>query len=91
MSDFIAPNYSKNQLNLQMVNGYVSIHDLMCHCQKPLKHIIKQIEQQEPSLKKWPATTTADVGTPDGGDVIDQFGPGELEELFAEDGAEKEG
>lgn len=91
MSDFIPPNYSKKQLNLQMVNGYVSIHDLMCHCQQPLQHIIKQIEDQEPTLKKWPVTTTAAAGTTDGEDVIDQFGPGELEELFAEGAGEKEG
>jgi len=91
MSDFIPPNYSKRQLNLQMVNGYVSIHDLMCHCKQPLHHIIKQIEEQEPSIKKCQGSSTAAAGIQDGEDVIDQFGPGELEELFAEDAVEKDG
>lgn len=85
MSDFIPPNYSKKQLNLQMVNGYVHIHDLMCHCQKPLKHIIEQIYNQEPTLQKWPDTTTAGAGAPDGDADTEPFGEGELEALFAEE------
>lgn len=68
-----------------MVNAYVHIHDLHCHCKSPLKHIIKQIENQEPSIKKCLDTTTAAAGHLDGDDVIDHFGPGELERIFAED------
>lgn len=90
MSDFVDPKYTKRQLNLQMVNGYVAIHDLRCHCQKPLQHIIEQIHQQEPTLK-CQDTTTAAVGNPDGEKDIDGFGPGELERLFAEEDDEKEG
>lgn len=87
MSDYVTPNYTKRQLNLQMVNLYVSIHDLHCHCKSPLKHIIKQIEEQEPTIKKCPDTTIAATGNQDGEDAIDQFGPGELDRLFAEDDA----
>lgn len=74
-----------------MVNAYVSIHDLHCHCKSPLNHIIEQIHQQEPTTKKWQDTTTAAAGTTDTEKDIDHFGPGELERLFAEDDAEKEG
>lgn len=91
MSDYVPPNYSKKQLNLQIVNCYVGIHDLHCNCTHPLQHIIKQIEDQEPSIKKCRDTTTAVAGTQDGGDVIDQFGPGELESLFAQDEEENAG
>lgn len=87
MSDFVPPNYTKRQLNLQMVNGYVSIHDLICHCKKPLQHIIKQIEDQEPTIKKWHATTTEETGDQDGEKDTEPFGEGELEALFAEDDA----
>lgn len=90
MSDFVDPKYTKRQLNLQMVNGYVAIHDLRCHCQKPLQHIIQQIYEQEPTLK-CQDTTTAAVGNQDGEKDIDGFGPGELERLFAEEEEEKEG
>lgn len=91
MSDYVDPKYTPRQLNLQMVNTYVQIHDLHCHCKKPLLHIIEQIEQQEPSIKKCRATTTADAGTQDGDEDIDHFGPGELERLFAEDDANTDG
>lgn len=90
MSDYISPNYTKKQLNLQIVNCYVGIHDLHCHCKQPLKHIIKQIQDQEPSLKCQDTTTEKD-GDPAGEGDIDHFGPGELERLFAEDVEEKEG
>lgn len=85
MSDFVPPNYTKKQLNLQMVNGYVHIHDLHCHCKTPLNHIIQQIYQQEPTIKKCQGTSTEEDGNLDTGADVDHFGPGELERLFAED------
>lgn len=83
--------YSKKQLDLQQVNTHVHIHDLNCGCDTPLQHIIIQILQQEPDLKKDEKfkqqlqqclTTGEDGTTPTGG--IDDFGEGELERLFAE-------
>lgn len=88
MSDYVPPNYTKRQLDLQNVNAYVHIHDLNCQCKEPLKHIIKQITTQEPTIKPWLATITAEDGHQDGDADIDHFGPGELESLFAEDAAE---
>lgn len=90
MSDYISPNYTKKQLNLQNVNTYCAIHDLNCHCKEPLKHIIKQIVDQEPTIKPWLATITADGGKDLTDDVIDHFGPGELEAIFAEGDATDE-
>lgn len=91
MSDFVDPRFTKRQLNLHMVNGYVHIHDLRCHCKQPLQHIIKQIQEQEPTLQKWQDTTTADAGKTVTEEDIDHFGPGELERLFAEDDAANQG
>lgn len=76
---------SPRQKNLQIVNTYVAIHDLNCHCEKPLHHILQQIYDQEPTLKQETChTTEKDGGDHTGGETIDDFGPGELEALFAE-------
>lgn len=91
MSEYVPPNYSKRQLNLQMVNCYTAIHDLNCNCEKPLVHIIKQIEEQEPTVKKWRDSTTTDAGSHTGGDVVDDFGPDELEKLFEQDAEDTKG
>jgi len=91
MSDYVPPRYTKKQLTLQTVNAYVHIHDLNCNCQEPLKHVIKQILDQEPTIKPWLATITEENGDQDGEKDIDGFGPGELERLFAEDAATNEG
>lgn len=79
------------QQNLQTVNTYVNVHDLTCNCNEPLKHIIQQITEQEPSIKKETWFTTTDNGeNPGGVGDVDDFGEGELEALFAEP-EEKEG
>ena len=89
MSDYI-PKTTRKQ-NLQYVNCYTSIHDLGCNCDEPLKHIIKQITEQEPSIKPWLATTFGNTGDQDGEKDIDGFAPGELERLFAEGEDAKDG
>jgi len=91
MSDYVDPKYTPKQMTLQMVNAYVHIHDLRCHCKSPLKHIIQQIEEQEPTLKKWRDSTTTAAGPQDGDADTDPFGPGELERLFEEDTDERDG
>lgn len=74
--------YSGKQLNLQIVNTYVNVHDLNCSCDEPLKHIIQQIQEQEPTLK---CLTTGETGGDHGlEDGVDGLGEGELEALFAE-------
>lgn len=74
--------YNEKQLNLQIVNTYVNIHDLNCSCEEPLKHIIKQIQEQEPTLK---CLTTGETGENPGlEDGVDGLGDGELEALFAD-------
>lgn len=83
------PKLSPRQKNLQIVNAYVSIHDLNCHCDKPLHHILQQIYDQEPTLQKEKCPSIDVAGTdPTGKETIDDFGPGELEALFAEGGEE---
>lgn len=90
MSDYVPPRFTKKQLNLQNVNTYVNVHTLTCDCQQPLQHIIKQIVQQEPSIKPWLATIV-DTGDPATEKDIDGFEPGELERLFAGEDAENAG
>ncbi len=93
MSKFYIPNnLTRRQRNLQEINLHVSIHDLSCNCNNPLKHIIYQILEQEPSLQftkeeiknleQCHGTGTAGV---DHGDDDTGFGPGDLEQLFAEE------
>lgn len=90
MSDYVPAKLTKKQLNLQNVNTYVNVHDISCRCGEPLKHIINQILQQEPTLKPWLATTV-DHGDPATEKDIDGFEPGELERLFAGEDAADDG
>lgn len=83
------PTYSTRHGNLQFINTIVSVHDNYCYCDKPLNHIITGIIEQEPSLrfdkedsKIIEKCLTSTVGE----DVLDDFGDGELEKLFAQDG-----
>lgn len=93
MSKFYIPApYSTKQKNLQEVNLHVAIHDMRCGCNNPLKHIIFQLLEQEPSINFTPqeiqqlqtchGTGTATEGP---GDDETGFGPGDLEQLFAEE------
>lgn len=90
------PTWNSRHKNLNWVNSIVSIHDLHCACNDPLKHTILGILNQEPSLKfnkedskeiQKCLTTGEDAGE----NVPDGFGEGDLESLFAEDfGEEKD-
>ncbi len=84
MSNLQKPtNYSKNGLNNQILNTYVNIHDLNCGCDNALKHIVLQILEKEPEIKKCLTTTTTGETTGDGEE--DVLGEGDLERFFAED------
>nr|UHS18371.1 MAG: hypothetical protein [Betatorquevirus sp.] len=88
MSKLYKPlNIGIKHRNLQWMNLQVGLHDMHCHCDNPLKHIILHIIEQEPDIKFnseeskliQKCLTTEDE---DDGDVI---GPGDLDTLFAED------
>lgn len=90
MSKFYKPvTTSLKHRNLQWINGTVHLHDMHCHCNEPLKHLIFGILEQEPHLQfnkeesqqLQKCLTTGDH-TEDAGDVI---GEGELDRLFEED------
>lgn len=92
MSKFYKPlNISQKHKNLQWINLIVGQHDMLCHCDDPLKHTIFAILEQEPSIKfteeeskqLQKCLTSTDQG--DGAGGVDDFGDGELERLFAED------
>lgn len=74
------PNYKRD--NLDMINGYVHIHDLKCNCHTPLQHIINQLIEKEPELTKCLTTTTTEDGT---AGVLDTIDAGDLDRLFADD------
>lgn len=91
MTNYYKPiTWSTKHRDLDWINCMVSVHDLRCSCDDPLKHIIIGIIEKEPSIKfnKEDSTkllkclTTGDPGT---GDVVDDFGDGELEKLFEGD------
>ena len=69
---------------LDLLNLINHAHDLICPCEQGIVHTHEIIEEINPELKKCRSTTTAQDG-----DVIDGFGPGELDALFAEDGGEE--
>nr|AGH13935.1 Torque teno mini virus ORF2-like protein [uncultured virus] len=80
--------------NLQLVNCYVSIHDLKCNCDHPLECILQQINTQEPTLnityKK--CRTGTETGDHHGGkDEEKPFGEEELEAIFEKDATEGDG
>lgn len=78
--------YSENGLRNQIINCYISIHDLNCGCNEPLKHIIQQILEKEPTLKECLGTTTGETT----GNVEDILQDGDLERFFAENFGEEE-
>lgn len=82
------PSYTSRHQQLQWINTMVSVHDLHCYCDKPLNHIIIGIIDQEPTIqfdKEDSKKIEKCLTTTDGEDVLDDFGDGELEKLFADD------
>lgn len=45
------PKNTEKRKILQNINLFVGIHDITCLCNEPLKCIIKQIYNQEPTLQ----------------------------------------
>lgn len=90
MSKLLNPTkLTEKQQILQNVNLFVSIHDISCKCNNPLKCIILQIYNQEKGLKfnkeeiqQW-LTTTEDGETTTGKD--DDILGEDLDALFADD------
>ncbi len=95
MSDYYKPiTLSRKHKNLNWVNGLVHLHDMQCMCNEPLAHTIDTIVTQEPNLQLRQETqqklqkclTTGEDHTT--ADVVEDFGDGELEALFAGDDIE---
>lgn len=90
MSKLLNPTkLTEKQQILQNVNLFVSIHDLSCKCNNPLKCIILQIYTQEKGIQFNPQeiqqwlTTTEDGETTTGKD--DDILGEDLDALFADD------
>ncbi len=90
MSKLLNPaKLTEKQQILQNVNLFVSIHDISCKCNNPLKCVILQIYTQEKGLKFKPEElqqwlTTTDVGEITTGKDDDILGE-DLDALFADD------
>lgn len=98
--NFEATNYTKKELQLQLTNGIVHLHDLTCRCDTPLQHIIDIIATREPTLQFQPETkkkiekwlTTTDHGTTETTTAADDIlEDGDLDALFAADFDEENG
>lgn len=89
--NFQTPGYNKNELRLQLVNGFVHFHDMICKCPTPLEHCVASIFEQENHLRFNKETKTLIqkcLGTTEdhtGGAADDYIEQGDLDTLFAED------
>lgn len=81
------PSISQKHADLNWINCMVSTHDLHCYCNQPLQHIVASIIEREPEIKfnKETSAKLQKCLTTGDEDVLDGFGDGELESLFAED------
>nr|QRG28982.1 ORF2 [Anelloviridae sp.] len=90
--------YSSKQLEKQLTNAYIHIHDLACGCFDPIKHILQQLVEGKidttispDTLQKIKCLLTEDGGGEEDNKLAvaltDDLGlnEGELEELFKED------
>ncbi len=94
MSKYVPVKHNTKEQQINWINTLVHVHDLQCYCNKPLEHTIDTIFKQEKNLRLENSTKqniqkclTIDTVTIKEED--DQFGDGELEALFAEDGGEE--
>lgn len=91
---FKAPTRNNKKLQLQLVNGFIHMHDLTCDCDNPGYHVLqitcnqigkdlKPTEKQQ-LIKCLGETTTGDAAA--GEEDLDL---GNLDALFADDGDEE--
>lgn len=90
MSKLLNPaKLTEKQQILQNVNAFVSIHDLSCKCNNPLKCIILQIYHQEKGLQFKQEEIQQWLTTTDAGEITtgkeDNFDGEDLDALFADD------
>lgn len=95
--NFEVPKWTPKQQKTNWLNLLTHVHDLQCHCDKPLEHTAWNIFEQEKHLrftttqkqeiKKCLTTGEEDAGV----DALDGLGEGELTALFEEDFPEEDG
>lgn len=96
MSDYYKPiTWSRKHCNLNWINSIVTVHDLQCACNNPLKHTIIGIINQEPSIKFNKEESTKiqkclTTGDQEEGDILENIGEGDLEAFFAADFGEED-
>lgn len=94
MSRYQPTKQNCKQSNINWINTLVHVHDLQCNCDSPLEHTTLQIFNQEKNLRFTTTEistiqkclTTGEEDTPE----EENFGPGDLEALFADDFGEGE-
>lgn len=81
--------YSTRWKENQWINATVTIHDIICQCHNPLKHLVTTILKRQEFIKEEKEeiqkclTGTEEETIPEGG-----FTAGDLEKLFGEEGAD---
>lgn len=78
---------------LQWINLCVGVHDLICTCSTPTKHLLKELtnkkeeyyvtKKEKEDIEKCLIITEEEKDTTE----EDGFGPGDLDTLFSEDAA----
>lgn len=106
MTEFTASIYTDKQLKTQLTNTFIGNHDLVCSCNKPARHCLNLIIENQLSRELNPETIkqircllsedggqqgTAADPIPGDHDELDGFDAGDLEKLFSEDIEDEEG
>lgn len=88
--------YSTRQLQTQLTNAQIHIHDLACGCGDPLKHLLQLLTTEkiettlkQDTIKQIKCLLDGDHGDTDGdhktGDTaVDELFEGELDQLFGQ-------
>lgn len=90
---FKKPAFNNKKLQLQLVNGFVHEHDLVCCCNNPGYHVLQitatQIGQElSPKQKQQIIKCLGETTTGDAEDGAEDLDLGDLDALFADDGEE---
>lgn len=94
---FKTPNFSTKEKELQLINGFVQQHDLLCICPKPAVHclhiltkkLLPELTDQDKNQLIQCLGTTATATEEDHGKDAD-IGLEDLERLFEEDTTEND-
>lgn len=95
--NFQQPKWTPKEQKTNWLNLLTHVHDLQCHCDKPLEHTAWNIFEQEKHLrfdknqKEYLQKCLTTDSEEDGADALDGIGEDALTALFAEDMPDDDG